>query len=296
MGMRPFETWPRDSNRFRSGHLALQAGVSPETVKARLARMGEEGLLAGYEVYPNVRHLGLGQTTFHLQVSDHVKASAMEDLSPVDGLVGIFDFLGSDICVDICYRDESDLSRKLRLVSKLTQQSEVARFYDRVLPPVKRPLDTIDWRIIKALRGHARRPLDEVAQDVGVSTRTVRRHHNRMEEEGAFDVVAVVNLGLIPDLSVFNLVFYLHEPQDKSVMAAIRRTFDDSFLYAWQPPSQRFGSYHASLFARNNAEMEELRRTGAAIPGVDRCDVMIPCGAQYHDSWLEDSIEAQVPT
>lgn len=82
-------------------------------------------------------------------------------------------------------------------------------------------------------------------------------------------------------------------PTDRG-RTAIRREFDDTFLYAWQPPSQRFGPYHATLFARDNAEMEAMRRRGAAVCGVERCEVMIPSGAYYQDTWLDDAIGAQL--
>lgn len=290
MGLRPFEWWPRDPNRFKPGGLAMQAGVSPETVKTRILRMQVDGVLAGYEVYPNPRHFALEQSTFHLRVSDEVKARVRDDLEAIEGLVAIYDFLGSDMCVDFAYNGDDDLARKLRLVRRLTEQDDVVPFYDRAFPPPARELSRLDWRIIRALRGDGRRSPNAVAEDLGVSARTVRRRLDQMEKEGAFDVVAVLDLGKVSELSVFNLVFHMDDPADQAVKAAIHRTFDEVFMYAWQPPSKQFGSYHATVFARDNAEMEGLRRKGASIEGVARCDVMIPCGAYYTEAWVDGAI------
>lgn len=294
MGLRPFETWPRDPERFRPGYLGEACGVSPETVKTRLQRMQAEGILTGYEIYPNVRHFGLKQTSFHLHLPQERKARAQEDLKPLDGLVGLYDFLGPDLCVDLCYRDDADLKRKLQLISRLTDQQRIVGFYERAMPTPNRALISLDWRIVKALRGNARRPLEEVAAELGVSTRTVRRRFDQMQRLGDVDTVAVVDLGRIPDVRIFNLVFYLDDPQDKQAMAAIRKEFDASFLLAWQPPSADFGSFHTAQFANSNEEMEAIRRRGAALPGVSRAEISIPCGAYYHGEWLDEAIAARI--
>lgn len=290
MGMRPFETWPRDPARFRPGFLAAAVGVAPETVTERISRMEQDGVLVGYEVYPNVHHLGLGQTTFHLHVDPDEKTRVKDALEPVEGIVGLYDFLGADLCVDICYRSDADLDRKLRLVAHLARQEGVVRFYDRALPAPVRPLTKLDWRILAALRGHGRLPPEDVADAVGVSAKTIRRRQSAMAAEGAFDTVAVVDLGRIPDLQVFNLVFFLRDAADAATTARIRSTFDDRFFYAWQPPSLRFGSYHVTLFARTNAEVEALRRKASGIEGVERAEVMIPCGATWDGTWLDEAI------
>jgi DNA-binding Lrp family transcriptional regulator len=290
MGMRAFETWPRAVERFRPAYLAEATGVAPETVKERMARLASEGVLAGFEIYPNARHLGLEQTTFHLRMDPTAKEAAVRDLAAVDGFVGVYDFLGHDLCIDILYHGPQDLDRKLRLVATLTNQDDTVRFYDRVFPDPARALGALDWRIVQALRGNARRPLDEVAAQVGVSVKTVRRRLVAMMREGAVDIVADVRLGRVPNLVVFNLVLYLQDPRNKEVIQRILRAYDDRFFYAWQPPSRRFGSYHVTLFATRNAEIEEMRRAAEDLPGVERAEVMIPHGGTYRGEWLDEAM------
>src|SRR3990170_8059123 len=186
MGFRPYGTRPQDPMRFKPSYLAKRTGVEPETVKARLARMEDAGFIRFYQMYPNFRHFGLHGSAYLFRVpDDDRKAEAIEKVEPIEGLVEIHDFFGPEMCVDVSHRGPEDLSRKLRLLAEFTGDAAPIPFYERQMPSVRRALTPLDWRILKALRRRGRRPLAEVADEVGVSLRTVRRRFDRMAAEGS---------------------------------------------------------------------------------------------------------------
>src|SRR5688572_12512390 len=112
MGLQPFLTWPHPPERLKATKIAKDLGLSPETVKERIARLEKDGTIQGYEVYPNFRHLGLLSTTYHFRVPDTTqKTRALEQVGRAEGVVGVYNFVGPDVCVDLAHRGGRDLTR-----------------------------------------------------------------------------------------------------------------------------------------------------------------------------------------
>ena len=59
MGIQPYGALPRSPEMLKAPAVAKRLGANPERVADRIARMAEVGILLGYEVYPNYRHLNL---------------------------------------------------------------------------------------------------------------------------------------------------------------------------------------------------------------------------------------------
>lgn len=54
-------------------------------------------------------------------------------------------------------------------------------------------LDNLDISIIQALQQDGRTPFDKIANDTGVSPRTISARVSRLLEDGVIDIIAVVN-------------------------------------------------------------------------------------------------------
>lgn len=63
-----------------------------------------------------------------------------------------------------------------------------------------RELTPLDLRIVRALKDNARRPVGEVADAVGVSAKTVRRHLESMLSDGSIDLSVPMDSGLGGDM------------------------------------------------------------------------------------------------
>jgi len=295
MGFRPYGSRPQEPGRFRPSYIAHQLGVEPETVKARLARMEEAGFIRFYQVYPNFRHLGLEGSAYLFRVPDEDrKAEAIRRVEPVDGLVEIHNFLGPEMCVDLSYHSPHDLSRKLRLLSDFTGDPSPDRFYDRRMPEVTRILTPLDWRILKSLRYRARRPLAEVADDVGVSRKTVRRRYDRMAREGSFFVVPAVDPGKAAGILLYELLFYTTPQADESTVSRILHALEERCIYHYAPASRALGNFDALLYAESAGEIEEMRQRGRAIPEVTKVVPLVFHGWTEYTDWLDAAIDERV--
>ena len=295
MGFRPYGSRPQDPGHFRPSYIAQHLGVEPETVKARLARMEEAGFIRFYQVYPNFRHLGLEDSAYLFRVpDDDRKAEAIRRVEPVDGLVEIHNFLGPEMCVDLSYRSPHDLSRKLRLLSDFTGDAAPDRFYDRRMPEVTRTLTPLDWRILKSLRHRARRPLAEVADEVGVSLKTVRRRYDRMAREGSFFVVPAVDPGKAAGILLYELLFYTTPDADESTVRRILQALEERYIYHYAPASQALGNFDALLYAESAGEIEEMRQRARAIPEVVKVVPLVFRSWAEYTNWIDAAIDERI--
>jgi len=292
MGLRPYGAKPADPNALKATRIAARLGVEPETVKARLEKMAEGGFLRGFHVYPNLAHLGLSGTAYLFRVPDEDrKAEAVRKAELVDGLTELHNFLGAEMCVDLAYASATDLSRKLRLLGELTGDHSPERFYDRQMPPVSRALTRLDWRIIRSMRYGAQRPLGEVAEEVGASVKTVRRHYLRMAREGSLFAVPAVDASRAPGVILYELLFYTAPASAESAVPAILELLKDSYLYHYRPASESFGNFDVLSAAPRAAEVEEMRQAGGRLRGVVKVSSLVFRGWAEHTAWLDAAIE-----
>lgn len=293
MGIGPIGCLPKPPASIKPPVVAKAVGVTLETVKDRLARMERTGLLRGYQVWPNLRHLGLDATAFLFQVRDPArKAAVLRDGAGVEGLLDIHDFVGPAMCIEVSHAGAAGLQRRLGRLAEVTGDASPVPIYGLEMAPVSRPLTNLDWRILRAYRRDARRPPEEVAAQVGVSAKTVRRHFDRMAEEGSLFVVPTFDLGRAEGLLLFALLFRTAPGRD--AIPAIRRAFEHRSVHTYQPTGGILANFDALMFARSAAEMEALRREALALPEVMDASAHVFAGFADHSGWIDEALEAQV--
>ena len=291
MGLRPYGQTPQDLDHLKPSFIGTKLGVEPETIKARLGRMEEAGFIRFYQLYPNFQHLGLHASAYLFQVPDEDrKADAIRRIEPVDGLVEIHNFLGSELCVDLSYRNPTELGKKLRLLSEFTGDHEPRPLYDRQMPEVERDLDRFDWRILRALRYHARRSVSEVADELHASVRTVRRRFERLAREGSMFIVPAVDASKAAGIVLYELLFYTSPGAERSSMSRILEAYADRYMYHYVPTSDVLGNFDVLLYAESTSEIETMRLRGREVPGVAKVSSLVFRGWTEYTDWIDAAI------
>lgn len=295
MGVDPYARPPQGPDALKPGAIAKAIGVTPETVRERVQRMEASGLIAGYQAYPNLRHLGLEAGSYLFDLGDeHRRTRVVPALAPVDGILAVHSFMGPEVCVDLSFATPAERSRRLQVLSQLTGDANPTGFVDLVQPAVRRPLTNLDWRIVRALRGRARRSLVEVAEEVGVGYRTVKRHHDRLCGEGSLYLVPMLDPGKEAGLIPFWLLFFLRPDAPRDTPAMARERFGERQLQGMVPTHPRMGNFGFLLVAETPAQVEQFRRDAAAFPGVERASAMVPVDLRDCSGGIDDLIDARI--
>lgn len=290
MGLHPFEAWS-GATSLRVKKVARETKASEKTVRDRLRKLERAGTLAGYEAHPNLRHLALSWSTFHYVVPTRDKTRALAAIEDVEGVVGIQDHIGEDVYVDLYYATEDEMRLRMRLLKTLLGDGALDRI-DHDMPPAKHALTPLDWRIIRALRGRARRPMREVAREIGVSTRTAERRVATMMAGGDLYVVPRVDWTRTPQLLPYALLVEATEGAILELADAAPRLAPGCCRGSWAPTCCEPSASHLSvaLYASSLAEMEEQRMRFAQADGVGSVRVLLPAARREPRAWLDSIV------
>jgi len=295
MGLQPYGRQPRPAECLRPRFIAGRLGLSVEAVRDRVARMEAVGVIEGYEICPNLRLLGFESSCFYLRMDDHADVDQVAaKIRSVEGIVGIYTFTEPDMCINLAYRTPPDLQRKLKLLIGLAGDARLSKYYDLEMPPAVRPLSGLDWQVVKALRGQALRGLPEVAAELGVSARTVRRRFDRMSKEGAFFIIPLVDPAKVPGLILFELMVWIDPEAGPETFPAVLRALDDNQVCVDFPSTPEYGNYGVGLYAQRLGDIEACRRKAAAVRGVRRVRPLILQGSEERFDWMDEVIEERV--
>lgn len=295
MDLLPYGPQPRDPAVFKPSCIAEKVDRTAETVKARIRAMEEDGVLLGYQVVPNLAHLGLASEACFARVDQgEDKDTVLDAVGELDRILVLHDYLGDGLCVEFAYADEGQRRETLAAVEKLTGDPAPCPFYDGVMPAVDRELSNLDWRILSSLRWEALKPLREVAEDGGVTRRTVKRRYDRMAGEGSFVTVPILDPSQAPGLILFELMFFAEEGARRELANQVLRAYQDHRIFSYVPASHELGNFNVLAFARTPAGIEELRARGEDLPGVQRVEAELFSRFADKSRWLDDLISQQV--
>jgi DNA-binding Lrp family transcriptional regulator len=295
MGTGPYEHGPRHPRELLASNLAKRVQSSRQTVQTRIARMERDKIIQGYEIFPNLNHLGLAWGIYHWRLSTpEAKQRLYEAIEPVDGINGVFEFVTNDICIEFYWTSPEERARRLRLLSSLAGGANPLTLFSRATPPVHRPLSNLDWRILRALRGSAKRPLSQVARELGVAARTVKRHYEKMASEAAFDVHPIVALENASQSIAVALLFRLHPEAGAKTTQALLREFDRECISSWVPPSIELGDFDMTVYVESTAQISDLRRRALAVRGVASVEALLYQAARINPGWLNEMLDRQI--
>ncbi len=159
--------------------IAREVGVDEDTVRNRLRRFQDSGLIPCWRLYVNPRLWGAGQMGVWVDTgpgrSNH---EVIEKLRPIPGILIVY------ACYDglvafLEYDREWSIPRLAEVVRDATgaRDAVAARV---VFPECTTLLADRDWQLIRALRWNPWRSYAQLATDVGLSTRTTRARMSRI--------------------------------------------------------------------------------------------------------------------
>lgn len=290
IGLAPFLVWPHPPADLRPAALGRALKVSTDTVKRRLAALRKAGVYHGTMVFPNPALLGLRMASFHFRLGEAERRRVSpEAVAAVPGVLGVFDMVGGDRCIDVAFADRPARDRLLGELGDLLG-ARSSHFVDYAAPVPQGRMMPLDWRLLQALRVAPETTLEAAAKAVGVSVRTAKRRFDRMVGDGCLDVIGLFDPGALAGHLLVDLVFRLRDGGGKADVAQVLNTFRSRWVAQWSPPDHRLGHLTLVVLASSARELEDLRREGESLACVERCDALILESAREGWSWLDAEI------
>lgn len=171
--------------------MARKLGVDEETVRNRLRRMRESGSLLGWCLFPNPALLGRTPVSLLLEFdTSSSKEEAILPLKHVEGVTNIASNFGNSLEV-LVFDDEEGVSSSE--VEKTENLVKVQRVPGIRFAPTSHRMSPTDWQILRLMLRNAEKKVSEVAAELKVSSRSVKRRLDEMMNSSAIFIVPMVD-------------------------------------------------------------------------------------------------------
>lgn len=184
--------------------LAEKLGVSVQAVHKRVRALTETGVILRYTAGLSLKYL----KAVPVGISGHTRAASANDaargLGQDDSTV-LVHVSGNLLSIMVMLRSIGDLDRYVGFLKTSAQMEDLSvslpsamgftKLERQNVPEGPLELSQLDFRIIRSLRGDARKEVVDIAEEVGISAKTVKRRLERMMEAGAIEFSTQFDLG-----------------------------------------------------------------------------------------------------
>ncbi|MBI4394081.1 MAG: AsnC family transcriptional regulator [Euryarchaeota archaeon] len=271
--------------RVSFADIARDLGVDEETVRARILRMQESGLIEGWEVVVNPGLLGRLMTRVEFPRPDPASKEKVHDaLMMADGAKWLFEYYVAGPAVVFFNPSGAAFERQLALLANIT--GPPASRASVTCPPATIEPSETDWKIIAALRRGARRPYDEIAEEIGLSERTLRRRVDALTA-GRAVILSVITGPLKVDSGVmFHMGVEYGDTKARSAVDGELKELPGLVFSSFEGPASRVSGVIESML-----ELDKRRDHFAKMQGVKavRADVQLARRSITH--WMDEEVE-----
>ena len=256
-----------------ASEMARHLNVDENTIRTRMRKLQQSGFLRAWWMAINPTLVGqeLYQVWFDVNRPSS-KQDVIKKISLLSGVVVIKNFIGDSLSV-MLYCEGGDGCRKnSALMTAIANSSEVVSVREPFpTPPIR--LRENDLAIIKSLHKDPLKSHVQVARDLGLSSKTVKRRIEMLTDAHAIFLVASPNLkALEGGIMCSLLVFYKNNKPDSRdrVQREVLNQLASELIYAELDDSQHA---YFSFLITNVARTEELVRWTEKLEGVASCRI-----------------------
>ncbi len=255
--------------------IAEKVGLSNAAVYKRIKAMEKRGELRGFTILLNMDKV-LNSAVISIRARKK-RDEVMSIISELSGVMHIIAGFGGRYYGEFWYQDEYELNDKVNYLKKLTGAYRVEIYKHRKEEEVD--LSSLDWKIILALKDNARRPFREVAQEVGVSTKTVSKRWRWLKEEDICRAYPIVNRPSTKEIFWFSLFIETDDPLFESRIKRIKNLWRTS---SFAEPKMVYGVFYGTSIKEIDSIMEEI----IAMKGVKRVIYEIIVDERFYPDYL----------
>jgi DNA-binding Lrp family transcriptional regulator len=283
------------NSRMSYSDMGKALGLTPQAVHHRVQELMDAGIITHPGTYISEHYHG----DMWIVVNGWSRAPSMDQVASrleKDRRVAVFFVAsGNFVYVHGMVKDASDMAGFVSMVQKEVDIRELQVGILPTPPASKESFSKLDMRIVKALESDARRPISDVAKEVGVTVKTARKRLDRMTDERLIvfsihwrldsqsDPITNIHLTIREDVDKEKVAFSLI----KKLSAGVIRTMSFSNL-----PNQLI----ITLWTRNNKEThricQELEHEGPFVSVVPNILQAIYYFEEHRTRYLKQLMES----
>ncbi|MGI0081956.1 MAG: winged helix-turn-helix transcriptional regulator [Nitrosopumilaceae archaeon] len=269
--------------RMPDRQIGKSVGISGGAVKSRIQKMIDDKIIEEFtlKIEPPV----LGYSVLYFVVTGGDLEDVLEQVKLIGEPFFVVPCVGGITVCSIVVKGEP--SQKMELAKKIMKDVRVLSIFEAVNPGIRSDLTKTDLEIINVLLKDPRLKIDQIAKDTDLSTKTVARSLDKLQNDEAIQFTLVYNpmkmTGYIPFAILVGVAGNV-----KKTLLKLEKEFSELFL---QKPFVHLNQIVLFFYSDNIFKLDELTQLVHKIDGVHSVDLFIPKKITLPQKWVKDSIE-----
>lgn len=270
--------------RKKYAEVARKLGVDEETVRNRINHLRESGFLLGWRLVPNPMLLGRKSTFLFLDFGEaELKEETIPRLKKMNGVLVISSIYDKSILLSLLDDEAGSCSKQ---VADMGIKAEILTVPGMGFPPSSFRIKPTDWEIIRLLLRNAEMKVTDVATEVKISPRTVKRRLNEMLSASAIFIMPLVNLGKSGGVNC-NLMVQSEDGRKTGVERVVSSRIDNLVFRASDSKNGLIFGFTAPNITEGNEILKWIKHQ----PGVKSVRMNIVEQVVHVFDWIEDEVK-----
>lgn len=269
----------RESDR----QIGRAVGISGGAAGARIRKMTESKVIERF--YVKVEPPILGYGVLYIVISGQNVKEILEQVRLVGQPFFTVPCVGGVTVCSIVV--EGELDKKIELVKELVKGVRVLSIFEAEDPGFSVNLTKTDLRILEQLVADPRRKIEELSENTGLSTKTITRCIEKLQESDGVQFTLVYDptkiVGFIP-----HAILAWIDGNSKNTLKKMESEFSDSFL---QVPFIAKNQIVLLMYSKDIFAMDDLTQKVRDVDSVRSVDLFIPKKISLLDGWLRNAIK-----
>ncbi|MFW9828111.1 MAG: winged helix-turn-helix transcriptional regulator [Candidatus Thorarchaeota archaeon] len=188
------------------------------------------------------------------------------------------------------YSDDHDFKNNLKKLMEFEEIQNIENFILLIPPNLdfkNTRLTKIDWKIINSIKDNCRKTDVEIANELGISSKTVKRRLRYLRENNIIIFMIDLDTSAADFLSYLLIVKFQRIASDSlnKVMKIVK-----NYFYVWRIANQE--AFIFTVFINKLREIDEQVKEIESIPYIKEVISFVPTKMFYFESWLDKLIRS----
>lgn len=269
--------------RMSDRQIGSNVSISGGAVKSRIQKLIDKKIIEEFtlKIEPPV----LGYSVLYFVVTGTDLQYILDQVKLIGEPFFVVPCIGSVTVCSVVVR--GDPNQKMELAKKILQGVRVLAIFEAKNPKIRSDLTKTDLEIIEILLDDPRLKIDEIAKLANLSTKTVTRSLDKLQNDEAIQFTLVYNpkgmTGYIPFAILVGV-----EGNTKKTLQILEKKFGNSYL---QKPFVNMNQIVLLLYSDDVFKLDELIQMVQKVEGISSADLFIPKKISFPQKWVKDSIK-----
>lgn len=272
--------------------VAKELGLSGKAVQKRIERMVNDGAILSFEIGFDASLLGLNTCIMDIKLKGKFTISEIiTELKRIPNIYFVTCAIGNTLTLMFHYCTSKDLEDIIERIGLVKHVSNVKTNIPRSHHSTDVNMSPLDWKIIHSLNHDVRKKNHEIAKELEVSPKTIKRRLDRLIKNRIIYFTIDVDLSKAKNYINYILIVELETGvKKKRIYKEIKNKFSD--IWVTVGPVQPAIAFF--MYAKQLSGIESVVEEVKIIPGVKKANVSLYTSYHKFTGWYDKKIEKMI--